>query len=572
MTATETPEQTSYIQTPTGVVLVGSCLDRLRDLDDASVDSVVTDPPYEIGFMGKGWDGTGIAYSVELWAECLRVLKPGGHVLAFGATRSYHRMACAIEDAGFEIRDSVHWSYGSGFPKSLAVDKAIDKQIGREEAGLAQRVADAGLVAKWLVDRMAERNITRSNICEHFNAENIAQQWTTYWTDGAVKPRVPSCEQWRELREWLDLPDDMDAEVWRLNGMKGELAPLAFEREVVGQRAASVAAEEDKRGAKGLAFGKREMGLVDITAPATPAAAQWEGWGTALKPSHEPIVVARKPLEGTVAGNVLAYGTGALNVDGCRVGASEADREEMSGRSGRRTEGDLFTGKGDGQAWEPRASGRWPANSVFTHNWDCDGACTSGCPVADLDSQSGNRKVGAVRPYQQKHTGDTPSSFSHAVSLERDYTSPASEGGASRFFTQANWDPQFDQPVLYYAKPSKRERNAGLDHLEAGKALYTEGTGLSKNGDGSVSIPDAARQNTHPTVKPVALMRHLCRLVTPPGGVVLDPFLGSGTTAVAAILEGFQWVGCEMTADYLPIISGRVAHAEKQNKQLELPL
>lgn len=408
---TDTP---SYVQFDSGIVLVGDCLDRLRDLDDASVESVVTDPPYEIGFMGRSWDSTGIAYSVELWEECLRVLKPGGHLLAFGATRSYHRMAVAIEDAGFEIRDSIHWSYGSGFPKSLDVSKAIGKAAGAER-------------------------------------------------------------------------EDVYA---------------STERKI-----------------KNLVYGKGLGVSLIERRPATPAAQQWQGWGTALKPSHEPIVVARKPLVGTVAENVLEHGTGALNIDGCRVGPEERTYDLTMTSGNFETTGG---GKNE-KSGTATVSGRWPSNTLLTHAADCADTCAPGCPVPALDQQN---------------------------------------DGASRFFHQSAWDPELDAPFIYQAKPSKSERNAGLDGLPEKRPDNRTTTGMGTFDEKGV----AKQSNHHPTVKPVALMAYLCRMVTPPGGTVLDPFLGSGTTAVAAVREGFTWVGCEMTADYLPIVTGRITHAENPPK------
>jgi site-specific DNA-methyltransferase (adenine-specific) len=381
----------------TGKILVGSCLDRLKELGDGTVDSIVTDPPYELGFMGKAWDASGIAYNVDLWRECLRVLKPGGHLLAFGGTRTYHRMAVAIEDAGFEIRDSVHWIYGSGFPKSLDVSKAIDKAAGAE-------------------------------------------------------------------------------------------------REVIGTKRGTTADPSTGRtDMPGKATGVKQVGIdLDITAPATDAVKRWQGWGTALKPAHEPIVVARKPLDGTVASNVLAHGTGAINVDACRVGEEvmpvTKSTGEIIGRSNSLM-APLTKTEVIGSA-----VGRWPANVIF------------------------------------------------------DETAGTELGETARFF--------------YCPKPSRSERNAGTEHLPAKSWKANKPTPDSaKHGD-SDGRPNG---NNHPTVKPVALIRYLVRLVTPPGGVVLDPFLGSGTTAVAAIEEGFTWVGCELTADYLPIISGRVRNAQRKH-------
>jgi DNA modification methylase len=416
-------------------VLHGDCVELMREMPDCSVDSIVTDPPYELAFMGKQWDGAGIAYSVDMWAEALRVLKPGGHLLAFGGTRTYHRMACAIEDAGFEIRDSIHWVYGSGFPKSLDVSKAIDKAAGAE-------------------------------------------------------------------------------------------------REVIGtKRGTGADPSTGRKDMPGKAVGVKQVAVdVEVTAPATTEARRWSGWGTALKPAHEPIVVARKPLSGTVAGNVLVWGTGGLNIDGCRVGTTvetwPASRSFAAGISAGYTDG---LTKGATQATGDAPAGRWPANVVFDR--------TAG---EALDQQSG--RLATNKPVEWKRDKDT----ADARRVRTGYGVPAPDagevrgaysdsGGASRFFTQADFGPD-DWPFVYQAKPSRKERNAGVPEGTPG----------------------------HPTVKPVALMRHLVRLVTPPGGTVLDPFTGSGTTLVAAILEGFDAVGCEMTDEYLPIIEGRVAWAEEQ--------
>lgn len=434
----------------------GSCLDVLPTLADGSVDSIVTDPPYELGFMGKTWDASGIAYNVELWRQCLRVLKPGGHLLAFGGTRTYHRMACAIEDAGFEIRDSIHWLYGSGFPKSLDVSKAIDKAAGAErarEAGQRRLKPSAAIAASG------------------FGADGWAPQ---------VKTAI------------------------------------------------------------------------------TPAAAAAAGWATALKPAHEPIVVARKPLAGTVAANVLKHGTGALNIDGCRVGSGGGTRRDGKGNAPNDSGWENMRGHGIAGL----NAGRWPANLVLTHDADCADTCAPSCPVAALDAQSGVTTSGAAGRHGSSGFADGYASG--------EYTVPFGDtGGASRFFTVADWDPIADAvPFAYIAKPSRAERDAGLDGLPERAAgslnLRTDDHALRNN---AITTP---RQNHHPTVKPVELMRWLVRLVTPTGGTVLEPFAGSGTTLVAARLEGFAAVGIEMTADYLPIIEGRLAWAARQAVQLSL--
>ena len=498
-------------------VRLGDCREQLRELGDASIDAIVTDPPYELGFMGKSWDSSGIAYDVGLWREALRVLKPGGHLLAFGATRTYHRLAVAIEDAGFEIRDSIHWLYGSGFPKSLDVSKAIDKAAGaRGHEGRNMRSDDGTGTASYRA---------------------------------TVDPR-----------EYVRPP------------------------------------------------------------PATDAAKTWLGWGTALKPAHEPIVVARKPLDGTVAANVLAHGVGGINVDGCRVKGS--DVVSISGASA--TLGGTSAGwdrpwKSDPAAVAARQQraaeaiekantlGRWPPNVIFSHlpacrpigtrrvkggggthcsNRDTSGrclghgnagrstsgatfhgsetvsegqtevvetwACAEGCAVAELDAQSGTRTSGKPGGAMRQQRG----TFS-ANATDTPLTGYGDTGGASRFF------PAF----RYQAKPSRRERDAGLRDAKAGALRMRTDAHAERTGQTT-----APRANTHPTVKPVELMRWCIRLVTPKGGTVLDPFTGSGTTGIAAMLEDARFVGVELSPDYRRIAVARIegALAVRAGEQLDL--
>ena len=375
-------------------VFFGSNLDVLPTLPDNSVDSIVTDPPYELGFMGKKWDSSGIAYSVKLWQECLRVLKPGGHLLSFGGTRTFHRMAVAIEDAGFEVRDSIAWLYGSGFPKSLDVSKAIDKAAGAKREVIGQRF-----------DGMSET---------------------------AMKPDKG----------------------WNANSMGA---------------------------------------TVDITAPATDEAKKWAGWGTALKPAFEPVVVARKPLVGTVAANVLEWGVGGLNIDGSRIGTTDKFGGGAKGKSG-------FAAGYDGDGWTAGSEqGRWPANIILDEY-------TAGL----LDEQSED---------------------------------------ASRFF--------------YVSKANKKDRNDGLSHLEIKRPDTRTSTGMGTFEEKGVQ----PQRNFHPTVKPTSLMEYLVKLVTPPNGTVLDPFTGSGSTGKAALLNGYKFIGIELTAEYLPIIEGRLKHAAETYEQ-----
>ena len=425
----------------------GDCLEVLRSMPDCSVDSIVTDPPYGLSFMGKKWDYD--VPSVDVWVECLRVLKPGGHLLAFAGTRTQHRMAVRIEDAGFEIRDMIAWVYGSGFPKSMDVSKAIDKQRDDSE--------DIHRVVRWVEARRVESGVTRAQVEAHFETQNIGQALFTI-TAGS-KSRVATWEQWIELKSLLKFDNDMDAEVWRLNGRKGKPGEAFAEREVVGQH------KTDMGGLGGERLGQAGG---NITAPSTDAAKEWQGWGTALKPALEPITVARKPLVGTVAENVLQHGTGAINVDGGRVGKREKE-QFIGAKSGTvNSYGNYFYEK----SGTPLPEGRWPANFI--------------------------------------HDGSE-----EATDLLKD---------SARFF--------------YCAKASKADRG----------------------------------ENHHPTVKPTDLMRYLCRLVTPPNGIVLDPFNGSGSTGCAAVLEGFQYIGIEREAEYIAIsekrIEARSKQVQEQPKQL----
>ena len=499
------------------MLLKGNCLETLKTLDTASVDSIVTDPPYELGFMGKSWDNSGIAYSTELWAECLRVLKPGGHLLAFSGSRTYHRMVVAIEDSGFEIRDQIMWLYGSGFPKSLDVSKAIDKGTGenlKRQLRFTEWMRSTGLTANNARIALLDADLIteKSNQASHYFAETIGSQ-----------PAIATAEMFRALRPLLpEVPEEIERLVAERTGIEW----TAYKnREVVGTKDSNLLAV-----APGL-DNDRSATTLDITAPATPEAQQWQGWGTALKPAHEPIVVARKPLIGTVANNVLTYGTGAINIDGSRVGS-----DEVITNHSRSAESAVSKGKyGDSNAQETHQTagqtlGRWPANLIH----DGSDEVLAGFPI----TASGNRAPGV-----RKGMGYHGANGDGGPELIGD------SGSAARFF--------------YCAKASKSERNAGLEGLPERRESDRErddGVG----GDNPRNRTNEAKQNFHPTVKPLALMRYLIKLVTPPNGVVLDPFLGSGTTAVAATLEGFNWIGCEMTEDYWPIIEARVEWAKTE--------
>lgn len=394
----------------------GNSKELLKTLESNSIDSIVTDPPYELGFMGKKWDNTGISYDVELWTECLRVLKHGGHLLAFSGSRTYHRMAVAIEDAGFDIRDQIQWVYGSGFPKSHNISKAIDKT----------------------------------------------------------------------------------------NGVTGGML---------------------KAGVKNFS----------ITAPDTESAKQWDGWGTALKPAHEPICLARKPLIGTVVENVLAYGTGGINIDGCRVETPETWQRLKGVSTG--LGGKYLRGKQE----IPRFSnglGRWPAN--FIH--DGSEEVTQGFPDTKGEKRTEKLNYGTNGIFTSQKNNTYTVSYQEA------------KGSTSRFF--------------YCAKASKKDRDEGCEGMAKQKAKVT---GLNKGSDYSIEngqvtglkAPTRYASNHHPTVKPTSLMQYLCRLVTPPDGIILDPFLGSGSTGKAAIYEGFNFIGFDLNSEYIDIAKARIEYAKK---------
>lgn len=556
----------------------GDCIAVMRGMADNSVDAVVTDPPYELGFMGKSWDASGIAYNVELWREAWRVLKPGGHLLAFSGARTQHRMVCAIEDAGFEVRDQIMWVFGSGFPKSQNVSKALDKAAGAERAVLSE--------------------------------------------GRAVKRMIPGADQ-DATGSWI-----------KDNG-----------REYVPQ----------------------------VTAPATDAAQQWDGWGTALKPAHEPICVARKPLAKghTVAANVLAFGTGAINVDGCRVGdfvnttPSGVDRRnaELAAQGYRPGTYQMGETTPDGK------TGRWPANLIHDGSAEVVALfpdATSGARAAGVRQSLGSDRTlpstsaGDGGPAIEASTGSAARFFYQAQPEElcnantaEDHSTLLSQvddfaqslvaiaalhvgkplsstirlfmseiasasGNSGAFSTQQiqsiekkclpelpptsmpatiddhaklaemfaltatttimrsllnivgsaeaatlsiiatilghgarGCDPSLNKRFMYCAKASRADRNAGL--VDPGPQ-FEHGATLRK-------IDDAPKTgNIHPTVKPTDLMAYLCRLVTPPGGVVLDPFMGSGSTGKAAMREGFQFIGIDLSEEYFPIAQARIEH------------
>lgn len=487
---------------------LGDSLDILPTLPDASVDAVVCDPPYELGFMGKAWDASGIAYNTEVWRQCWRVLKPGGHLLAFGGTRTYHRMTVAIEDAGFEIRDSLHWIYGSGMPKGQNIGKAIDKRRDDRERVLQ--------VTAFLAAARTAAGLSHRQIDDAFGFNGMASHWTAIAGKAAT---VPTPEQWDRLRDLLGFDDSQIRPlVAELNGRKGEIGEAWSQREVIGQG-------YRVRGESDVQLAPVSAGAYDLTVPATDAARQWHGWNTQLRPAHEPIVLARKSTGfNTTAANVLEYGTGALNIDATRTRADQDYREKCASVVGINSprNGDTlgkWTGAREDSAHD---AGRWPTNVLLGHGPDCvdGGACRAGCPIAEMDAQTQGMR--ASKPSKTGTAGGPGGSvYGGGKGLPRDYAfiSRDDQGGASRFY------PTF----RYEAKAPASER------------------------------PRLADGTAHATVKPLSLMRWLVRLVTPPGGLVLDPFSGSGTTLEAAAIEGFRAVGIEREQPYADLCVARLS-------------
>ena len=394
------------------------CIVQMQKMIDEGiqVDSVVTDPPYELGFMGKSWDSTGIAFQKETWELTFQLLKPGGHLLAFAGSRTYHRIAVAIEDAGFEIRDQIMWLYGSGFPKSLNVSKAIDsKKLTGKSNSVSLSASEKNRPVVGKVKRVV-------------SSDRVA-------SDGEGEHGVPANMERFHNYEQKDIP---------------------------------------------------------VTGPSTEEAKQWEGWGTALKPAHEPVVMARKPVEGTVAENVLKHGTGGINIDECRIGTEKVGARKSN--SDGITRRNLKFGMKEFEGNE--TEGRFPANVMH----DGSEEVLEGFPYTKSGKMKQHIKGGQYNVYGKMYP--------------RDVETIGDEGSAARFF--------------YCPKVSKSERNRGLD------------------------------KNNHPTVKPIELMKYLCRLVTPKGGTVLDPFMGSGSTGMAAKDEGFDFIGIEKEKEYFEIAEQRI--------------
>lgn len=527
-------------------VVQGDCEAAIRALPNESVDAIVTDPPAGIGFMGKEWDSDKggrdrwVAWLAGVMREALRALKPGGHALVWALPRTSHWTATALEDAGFEIRDYHLHLFGTGFPKSLDVAKAIDKQRDDREAVLR--------VTRWIAEIRDQAGLTNAEIDAHFGTNGMAGHWTSQ----ASQPAVPTPEQWAQLCELFDVWNpELDAEVARLNARKGEPSDDYKDAPVVGMLKSpgkNPVVTSILAGAKDLTIRERVR----------DEAKRWVGWGTALKPAAEFWILGRKPLEGTVAENVQAWGTGALNIDGCRIPMSPEDAERIKNMGGfgkadwegysdgtRERWTTDFLGGTKGADSHAHELGRWPAHLSLDET-----------TATLLDAQSGV----TTSSDRVRHNTGAPS-FAKGREYPRDSGGYSDSGGASRFF--------------YVAKPTRAERDAGCEHLPERTAGETtdraEGSAGLNNPRAGAGRGGGAR-NFHPTVKPINLMRWLVRLITPPGGVVLDLFTGSGTTGVGAVLEGMRFVGFEQSPEFVEIARARIAAATAEGPEpVELP-
>jgi len=523
----------------TNKIICGDCIEVMKTLPENSVDAIVTDPPYNLssivkrfgkkgsapaqfgkdgsfsrlskGFMGKEWDNE-IAFGTEVWKEALRVLKPGGFLLSFGGTRTYHRLVCGIEDAGFEIRDTIMWLYGSGFPKSLNIGKQIDKMGAK----------DISWFGKWLREWREKKNITQKEIAKLFPSKTGGLTGcVANWELGL---NIPTPEQFTKICRTFDLPFESIEEA---------------EREIIGKK-------KTNRTVMQKIGETNTSGEVDITLPSTPEAKEWEGWGTALKPACEPIVVARKPLsEKNVALNVLKWGTGGINIDECRIDYQGKNDWDNTFRPSKNIDRNCWLKNKNRLARRDviKQQGRFPANIILDEE-----------SSKLLDEQSGNcggkwgnqgDKDNSVIPFSESQKG--------LEYLKQSERYKGDKGGASRFF--------------YCAKASKSERNFGLENTDIKeKPIPINEPHNSKTLQERYKM---VSKNNHPTVKPIALMQYLIKLVSREGAIVLDPFVGSGTTIIACIKLNRKSIGIEKESEYVKIANARIKPFLEQEKLLE---
>ena len=503
----------------TNQVIHGDCLEVMKRLDENSVDSIVTDPPYELGFMGKSWDNTGIANNKEMWKECLRVLKPGGHLLSFGGTRTYHRMASAIEDAGFEVRDMIEWVYSTGFPKSLNVFKQLKKkcECGNMEVyenRTKQVGASSEQEAEYFLRFMQERDLSQTQSSKEKQWKVLQSGLSEQSSHRTVQGEEPKESSIRREERILERGNNLQKTEGKLQG--SDLPEMSEEVSTDGEKRRIHNATQTGDGStsrqtideNGSSASRRPQSEQQQYREPCAFCKQWGtqairtlGVGTATKPSHEPICMARKPLsEKSVAENCLKWGTGGINIDESRVGTDENITIHKGNKFGGIAGTTPETFKTDGQNL-----GRFPANLIHDNSEEVR-ECF---PETKQPSFRNGDRV-------SNNNGLVPWNKGRETGREVKGAGFTDTGNASRFF----------KSIIYQAKASKSDRGQG---------------------------------NNHPTVKPIALMEYLIKMVTKPGGIVLDPFAGSGSTLVAAKQNGYDYIGIELTEEYIPIIKARLS-------------
>jgi len=531
-------------------LICGDCKDVMSGFADNTFDSIVTDPPYELGFMGKEWDGSGIAYNVKMWEQVLRVLKPGGYLLAFGGDRTEHRLKCAIEDAGFEIRTTVAWVFGSGFPKSYNVSKKLNSVIPSSLRCVCAHhsmntTSDSRSDCRHVDDLCDEQLLFgQDNGQDAFPLQGgvLGHNHDDLGLDDLLKESKHNHDRLKidrlsiedcQLLYGLLLEDSQSSDNILFDILGNMLHDeLTAEHKMDFRKSDTLHLEHDS------VFSSYSTSLLDSisrTYHKCKVCEKYyatEGIGTALKPAAEFICVARKPFSGTVAGNVLEWGTGGINIDGCRVGSAY----DNSGRGIRTKDWHDESQVADKKAGmktraDPHHQGRWPAN--FIHD--------------------GSDEVVGLFPQSKSTGGDGYKNSMFCGGKKTGGHGLGDSGSAARFF--------------YCAKASKRDRDEGLDGMELKKMQIGDerpsGDSYERRGQ-----PPTFRRNTHPTVKPTDLMRYLCRLVTPPDGVILDPFCGSGSTGKGAVLEGFNFTGIDEKPEYIEIARPRIEFVQKQQRRL----
>jgi len=567
-------------------LLHGDVVEQLKTLDDESVDAVIVDPPYNLAFMGKKWDSKGGPQEFQRWCEewgreCLRVLRKGGHILSFGGTRTYHRMVAGLEDAGFEIRDCITWLYGTGFPKSHDIGKAMDKWGGGDLEGVQH-------MAKQLKNARIARGMKIGECDRIFCGGTTAWSWYEGRnTKEGLRVSLPSTETMALIsQEWPEMKPVFDS-----FNQKGE---------IIGEKIHSRSGGDD--------FAKRPNSkstkkVETVHSSATSNAERWKGYGTALKPASEPIVVARKPFKGTIVENVMKNGVGVFNIDACRIATNEkliAGGKLVSHRADERKGAALgMFQQGTENTFKQNANGRWPANVVLTHHPLChnrgEAVCYGDCPIHMMNEQSGDKsgtRIGNPKN-PTKFKGNKLFGGSQQ-DIETESHCYRDSGGSARYFKHADWSCHADCPIhildeqapqvgnLYLSNRTKDDKGgSGNSWTNGGKKTGTanDPTGVYDGVGGASRFFYCAKAskkeknsglddmgNVHPTVKPVALMEWLISLICPTtyamqrNPVILDCFVGSGTTGVAAQRLGVDFIGIDANEEYLEIAKARIEY------------